>query len=340
MTSSKPTQPIRLHRMALSGHAHRVQLFLSLLGLPYEMVDVDLRAGEHKRPEFLRMNCFGQVPVIQDGDVTLGDSNAILVYLEGRYAPGQWLPRDPVGAAQVQRWLSVAAGQLAFGAAAARVIVLFKRPDDPSADDRAGPCLAAGDGVRACNPPLPGRAGADPRRHRELHLHRARARRQRLAGAVPERACMAGPHRGAARLRSDGEVAGRPGCLSTAMAATFHEGEVALQERAGSRAKLAEIGPRVIRDHMPDQHREFFAQLPFVLVGTVDAQGQPWASVLAGEPGFVSSPDPRRLVVRARPLAHDPLAANLADGAAIGLLGIEPHTRRRNRLNGWVAGRA
>jgi len=133
MTSSKPTRPIRLHRMALSGHAHRVELFLSLLGLPYEVVEVDLRAGAHKRPKFLRMNCFGQVPVIEDGDVTLGDSNAILVYLEGRYAPGQWLPRDPVGAAQVQRWLSVAAGQLAFGAAAARVTVLFKRPDDPSA---------------------------------------------------------------------------------------------------------------------------------------------------------------------------------------------------------------
>jgi glutathione S-transferase len=133
MTTTLPTQPIKLHRMALSGHAHRVQLFLSLLGLPFEMVDVDLRTGEHKRPEFLRMNCFGQVPVIQDGDVTLADSNAILVYLEGRYAPGKWLPRDPVGAAQVQRWLSVAAGQLAFGAAAARVMVLFKLPDDPSA---------------------------------------------------------------------------------------------------------------------------------------------------------------------------------------------------------------
>jgi predicted pyridoxine 5'-phosphate oxidase superfamily flavin-nucleotide-binding protein len=122
------------------------------------------------------------------------------------------------------------------------------------------------------------------------------------------------------------------------MAATFHEGEVALQERAGSRAKLAEIGPRVIRDYMPDQHREFFAQLPFILAGTVDAQGQPWASVLAGAPGFMTSPDPRRLVVQARPLAHDPLAGNLAEGAAIGLLGIEPHTRRRNRMNGWVAG--
>ena len=120
-------------------------------------------------------------------------------------------------------------------------------------------------------------------------------------------------------------------------AAPFHEGELALQERAGSRAKLAEIGPRVIRDHMPDQHREFFAQLPFIVAGTVDAKGQPWASLLAGEPGFVTSPDPRRLDVRARPLAHDPLAARLAVGAPIGLLGIEPHTRRRNRLNGWVA---
>ena len=121
--------------MALSGHAHRVQLFLSLLGLPYDMVDVDLPAGEHKRPEFLRMNCFGQVPVIQDGDVTLADSNAILVYLAGRYARNadQWLPREPLAAAAVQRWLSVAAGQLAFGPAVARVIQLFKRPDSPDA---------------------------------------------------------------------------------------------------------------------------------------------------------------------------------------------------------------
>lgn len=121
--------------------------------------------------------------------------------------------------------------------------------------------------------------------------------------------------------------------------APFHEGEVALQERAGSRARLAEIGPRVIRDHMPDQHREFFAQLPFIIAGSVDAGGQPWASVMAGPPGFATSPDPRRLVVRASPLAQDPLADNLADGMPIGLLGIEPHTRRRNRLNGWVAGR-
>jgi glutathione S-transferase len=129
-----PHRPIKLYRLALSGHCHRVELFLSLLGLPYEPVDVDLAAGEHKRPAFLAKNPFGQVPVIEDGEVTLADSNAILVYLEARYAqPGQWLPREPLAAAQVQRWLSVAAGPLAFGPAAARVIQLFKRPDDPAA---------------------------------------------------------------------------------------------------------------------------------------------------------------------------------------------------------------
>lgn len=128
-----PTAPIRLYRLAVSGHSHRVELFLSLLGLPYQLVDVDLVRGEHKQPPFLARNPFGQVPVIEDGEVTLADSNAILVYLERRYAPGRFMPTDPVGAAQVQRWFSVAAGPLAFGPAAARVIELFKRPDDPSA---------------------------------------------------------------------------------------------------------------------------------------------------------------------------------------------------------------
>jgi glutathione S-transferase len=127
-----PTAPIRLYRAAISGHSHRVQLFLSLLGLPHELVDVDLAQREHKSPAFLAKNRFGQLPVIEDGDVTLADSNAILVYLEGKYAPGRWLPRDPLGAARVQRWLSVAAGQLAFGPSVARVIQLFKRPDDPA----------------------------------------------------------------------------------------------------------------------------------------------------------------------------------------------------------------
>lgn len=122
--------------------------------------------------------------------------------------------------------------------------------------------------------------------------------------------------------------------------ATFHEGERAVQARVGTavRARMAEIGPRVIRDFMPDQHREFFEQLPFVVAGTVDASGQPWASVLAQPPGFIHSPDAHHLVLRAQPLAGDPLQGTLADGAAIGLLGIEPHTRRRNRMNGIVRG--
>jgi glutathione S-transferase len=121
---------IQLYRMALSGHCHRVELFLSLLGLECELVDVDLAKGEHKTPAFLAMNPFGQVPVLRDGDVTLGDSNAILVYLEAKYAPGRWLPRDPVGAARVQRWFSAAAGPVAFGPAAARVVQLLGRSDD------------------------------------------------------------------------------------------------------------------------------------------------------------------------------------------------------------------
>jgi glutathione S-transferase len=128
-----PAQPIKLHRVAVSGHAHRVEMFLSILGLPYELVNVDLMAGAHKKPDFLAMNPFGQVPVIQDGEVTLADSNAILVYLTQRYAadPTGWLPADPLGAAQVQCWLSVAAGPLAFGPGHARVINLFKLPVSP-----------------------------------------------------------------------------------------------------------------------------------------------------------------------------------------------------------------
>jgi glutathione S-transferase len=141
----KPAQAIKLHRFAISGHAHRVELFLSLLGLPFERVDVDLAGGAHKTPAFLAMNPFGQVPVIQDGAVTVSDSNAILVYLATRYAadPEQWFPREPVAAAAVQRWLSVAAGTLAFGPAAARVVQLFKRADD------AAPMIARAHGLLA-----------------------------------------------------------------------------------------------------------------------------------------------------------------------------------------------
>ena len=118
--------PIRLYTHPLSGHAHRVALMLSLLKLPFERVDVDLFKGAHKTPDFLAKNPFGQIPVIEDGDVVLPDSNAILTYLALKYDPGRtWLPRDPEAAAQVQRWLSVAAGPLAAGPSSARLVVLL-----------------------------------------------------------------------------------------------------------------------------------------------------------------------------------------------------------------------
>ena len=126
-----PAQPIKLYRFPLSGHSHRAELFLSLLGLPVEPIDVDLAGGEQKTPAYLAMNAFGQVPAIQDGDVTIADSTAILVYLARRYGDAHWLPTDPAGAAQVQRWLSVASGQVAYGPCAARLITVFGMDFNP-----------------------------------------------------------------------------------------------------------------------------------------------------------------------------------------------------------------
>ena len=93
----------------------------------------------------------------------------------------------------------------------------------------------------------------------------------------------------------------------------------------------------MLRPFMPDQHREFFEQLPFVVAGSVDAAGRPWASIVFGLPGFVTTPTNRRLVVETTVLRGDPLADNLNEGAPIGILGIELETRRRNRVNGVVS---
>ena len=119
-------------------------------------------------------------------------------------------------------------------------------------------------------------------------------------------------------------------------ASPFHAGELAIQARLGVQERLDHQGRRIIRDYLPEQHRQFFAQLSYVLVGTVDGEGQPWASILVGEPGFITSPDEHRLHLTAQPLYGDPLHTTLAEGADIGLLGIELHTRRRNRLNGTI----
>lgn len=118
---------IKIHSFALSGHAHRVELFANVAGIAHEVVNVDLAAGEHKQPAFLALNPFGQVPVIEDGDVVLSDSNAILVYLARKYA-SSFLPTDARLEAEVQRFLTLAAGELAFGPAAARLINVFNAP--------------------------------------------------------------------------------------------------------------------------------------------------------------------------------------------------------------------
>ncbi len=123
---------MQLHAFHLSGHSHRVRLFLALLGVDYALVEVDLRAGAHKSPAFLALNPFGQVPVLVDGDAVIADSTAILVYLARKFGATDWLPEAPAEAAAVQRWLSVASGELAHGAAAARAIVLFGKPVDPA----------------------------------------------------------------------------------------------------------------------------------------------------------------------------------------------------------------
>ncbi|MBP8098240.1 MAG: glutathione S-transferase family protein [Arenimonas sp.] len=120
------TTTLKLHRHTLSGHSHRVHLALSLMNLPYELIDVDLMKGAHKSPEFLKLNPFGQVPVLEDGDDVVFDANAILVYLAAKFdTAGRWMPRDAKGQAAVQAWFSVAAGQIAFGPAAARLITVF-----------------------------------------------------------------------------------------------------------------------------------------------------------------------------------------------------------------------
>ena len=123
----------------------------------------------------------------------------------------------------------------------------------------------------------------------------------------------------------------------------FHRGEQALQARVGVRERMAAVGAMVLRDHMPDQHRELFEKLPTLLLGALDASGQPWATMLAGPPGFVHTPHAQRMDIAAAIDPADPADPALAalaahgTGAPVGVLGLEPHTRRRNRMNGRVA---
>jgi glutathione S-transferase len=126
----KPDRPIRLYRMALSGHAHRVQLMLSLLALPFEMIEVDLRGGENRTDAYLALSPFGQVPVIDDNGTVIHDSNAILVYLARTYGGERWMPAGVAGEVAVQQWFSMAAGPIFNGPCAARLVTVFGAPLD------------------------------------------------------------------------------------------------------------------------------------------------------------------------------------------------------------------
>lgn len=124
---------------------------------------------------------------------------------------------------------------------------------------------------------------------------------------------------------------------SAAKLETWHAGEKAIQEKAGVAKRMEIAGQRIVRDYMPDQHREFYAQIPFMALGSVDLRGDAWATFVTGRPGFVASPTPRRLSIDLQPDPSDPASEGMRDGDAIGLLGIELHTRRRNRVNGILA---
>src|SRR4051812_35741607 len=104
---------------------------------------------------------------------------------------------------------------------------------------------------------------------------------------------------------------------------TWHEGEQRLQERAGAAERMASVGKRVVRDFMPDQHRMFYAQLPFIVLGSVDDRGDAWATLLEGRPGFMTSPSATLLDIGAMSAPLDPATEGIGGGKAVGLLGIE-----------------
>ncbi|MCY4221159.1 MAG: glutathione S-transferase N-terminal domain-containing protein [Thiotrichales bacterium] len=117
---------IKLYGMALSGNAYKARLLLELLGLEYEEIPVNLRNGENRTESFLALNPRGQIPTLIDGEVTVWDSQAILVYLARRYGEA-WLPTDPEPMAEVMQWLAVAENELLFGLAHARAVLSFGR---------------------------------------------------------------------------------------------------------------------------------------------------------------------------------------------------------------------
>lgn len=117
----------------------------------------------------------------------------------------------------------------------------------------------------------------------------------------------------------------------------FHAGEEALQTELGMREKMARVGQNIIRDYMPDQHREFFEGLRYLFVGTVDEQEQPWASILSGPEGFITTPDAQTMQIDLTQPLSGPAFVELTVGSVVGILGLDFSNRRRNRMHGRVA---
>lgn len=117
----------------------------------------------------------------------------------------------------------------------------------------------------------------------------------------------------------------------------WHAGERQMQAAVGVAERMAVVGPKVIRDHLPEQHRDFYPLLPYLMLGVVDEQGVPWATMVEGAPGFTHSPDPQTLQIDSLPSAGDPARKALLNGASVGVLGIDLNTRRRNRMNGRIS---
>ncbi|WP_353979716.1 glutathione S-transferase [Salinicola endophyticus] len=146
--------PIKLYRNPKSGHCHRVELMLALLEVPYTTIDLDMANGAHREPGYLKISSLGQVPAIDDNGLTLADSNAILVYLVERYGdPARWIGSEPLEKARVQRWLSIAAGEIAHGPCAARLVTVFGAPLDHDAAKASSHTL-----LKMMNAHLDGRA--------------------------------------------------------------------------------------------------------------------------------------------------------------------------------------
>ena len=116
---------MKLYDLEPSGNCYKVRLFCALANIPLDLVPVDFMAGEHKSAKFLAMNPLGELPILQDGDLTLRDSQAILVYLASQYGGEAWLPKDPAHAGKVMQWLSTAANNVQHGPGDARLVDLF-----------------------------------------------------------------------------------------------------------------------------------------------------------------------------------------------------------------------